>query len=154
MKPPVITLLDYSVTQEHTSKPDREDEREEEGESFEARKQRFKEWQEGKSKGEAGFSFSFLFVKRKTNPLEQILVYSSFCYICPTSWLTVMQKYFQSSVIKICLKHWLLDPDVSNGRNWFLEKNIQRIFCPHQLWTNKRMNRWIDGTLNQGENWD
>lgn len=30
MKPPVITLLDYIGTQEHTSKPDREDEREEE----------------------------------------------------------------------------------------------------------------------------
>lgn len=120
---------------------------------FGARKQRFKEWQEGKSKG--GWFF-FSFCQKENKSLEQILVYSSFCYICPTSWLTVMQKYFQSSVIKICLKHWLLDPDVSNGngRNWFLEKNIQRIFCPHQLWTNKRMNRWIDGTWNQGENWN
>lgn len=89
MKPPVITLLDYIGTQEHTSKPDREDEREEErkkGRVLEQESSVSKSDRKEKVKERLVFLFlSFFFVKRKTNPLEQILVYSSFCNICPTS---------------------------------------------------------------------
>lgn len=145
MNPPVITLLDYTGTYFQTWQGGWEGGRKEEGESFGARKQRFKEWQEGKSKGEAAFSFSF-FVKRKTNPLEQILVYSSFCNICPTSWLTVMQKYFQSSVIKICLKQ-LLDPAVwmsAEEETGFWKIILREYSAPINY---KQIREWIDGSM-------
>lgn len=74
MKPPVITLLDYSVTQEHTSKPDREDEREEErkkGRVLEQESSVSKSDRKEKVKERLVFLFLFFLSKGKQIPLNK-----------------------------------------------------------------------------------
>lgn len=99
---PVITLLDYVVTQEHTSKLDREDEREEE-----MKEERV--WEQGRSiskrekRKRNGKCFFCQKVKKKI-PLNEFWWTAGFVMFVLFSDSIFMQKYFQCAVIKTCLK--------------------------------------------------
>lgn len=144
MKPPVITLLDYSVTQEHTSKPDREDEREEEGESFGARKQRFKEWQEGKVKERLVFLFLFFLSKGKQIPLNKSWCTAAFVIFVLLPDLQLCRNISSLQLLKF----------VSNIGSWIQMSAMEetgfwkRIFREYSAPINyEQIREWIDGSM-------